>query len=54
MSPEQARGESDIDARTDIYALGVILFEMLTGELPFQAETSLGVIMNTSVNLPRL
>lgn len=35
MSPEQARGETEIDRRVDIYAMGVILFEMITGALPF-------------------
>src|SRR5207244_9888900 len=44
MSPEQAAAEPDIGPRSDLYSLGVVAFQLLTGQLPFQADSALAVL----------
>lgn len=55
MSPEQIHGEKSVDGRSDIYALGVILFEMLTGQMPYRADTPAKLMMAHVLNpTPRI
>jgi eukaryotic-like serine/threonine-protein kinase len=51
FSPEQAQGFA-VDGRTDVYALGIVLYEMVTGEAPFQAESPVAVAMKHVRELP--
>ena len=51
MSPEQVEGK-DIDLRSDIYSLGIILFEMLTGRIPFEGESVFSVALKQETQPP--
>lgn len=52
MSPEQAMGERDLDARTDVYALGCVCYEMLTGETPFTGPSAQSIIAKVMTERP--
>src|SRR4029077_16355643 len=53
MSPEQARG-LPLDFRSDIYSMGVLLYEIFTGSLPFEGDTPLAVVLKHVKNAPPL
>ncbi len=52
MSPEQASGESEVDGRSDIYSLGVVAYQMISGELPFQAPSVPALLMKQITETP--
>src|SRR5574341_1051805 len=53
MSPEQAMGEREISARSDVYALGAVLYEMLVGEPPFTGPTAQAIVAKVVTETPR-
>jgi serine/threonine-protein kinase len=53
MSPEQAMGEREITARSDVYALGCVLYEMLTGDPPFSGSTAQAIVARVVTESPR-
>ncbi len=54
VSPEQGRGESTIDQRSDLYSLGVVFYELLTGKKPFEGSTPNAIIYQHCFGEPRL
>ncbi len=53
MSPEQAMGQREITARSDVYALGAVLYEMLTGDPPFTGSTAQAIVTRAAMESPR-
>ena len=55
MSPEQAMGKrgEELDGRSDLYSLGVVMYQMLTGQLPFAADTTLALLQAHAFEVPR-
>jgi eukaryotic-like serine/threonine-protein kinase len=53
MSPEQAMGERDVSARSDVFSLGCVLYEMLTGEPPFTGATAQAIVARVLTEQPR-
>jgi serine/threonine-protein kinase len=53
MSPEQAMGERELTARSDVYALGCVVYEMLTGEPPFTGPTAQAIVARVMTDAPR-
>ncbi|MCH8852478.1 MAG: hypothetical protein IID41_07455, partial [Planctomycetes bacterium] len=52
MAPEQSRGDSVIDGRADLYALGCVIFECLVGKRPFQGEDVTAILARTAHDEP--
>jgi serine/threonine protein kinase len=52
MAPEQARSGSKIDGRADLFSLGVVLYRLCTGQLPFRGEDTMGVLMALAMDMP--